>query len=608
MPNATIPPGPAISETHQADLCVVGGGMSGICAALAAARRGLRVALVHDRAVLGGNASSEVRMWICGAHGRDAKETGLIEEIELLNLARNRFLSYPMWDTVLFEAVCTHPGITAFLTCAVTDVEMADATRIRAVKAWHLTRQCWVRVEAATFADCSGDSVLRLSGAQTRWGREARDEFGESHAPAVADRKTMGNSILLQLREIDPTDHVPYLAPPWVHSFPLDHHRLSRTGHGKDNFWWLEIGGEDDTILGADRTRDELYRMALGAWAWIKNHPDGRGQRWELEWIGALPGKRENIRYVGDHTLTQMDVESCGHFDDLVCHGGWTMDDHPPAAFRHPGDPTTFHPAPSPFGIPYRCLYSVNIDNLFCAGRNISTTHMAMSATRVMATCATMGQAVGTAAAIAVREGLSPRAVGRQRLRRLQAWLMEDDQFLPGWRRPTPALTRTATLTANRGEAEALRDGIDRRLGSDDHWWRAAPGDCAEYRFATPTAVGRVRLICDTELHKTRRLPCSVPLKRSAGGLPDGMARDLRLEGQRADGTWELLQRITDNHRRLIVVPVTGAWQAVRLVLESTWGAPETAFFAFEVGLPEEPGHFVAAPWTSVPVRRSGAA
>lgn len=608
MSNATLPAGPAITENLSADFCVVGGGMSGVCAALAAARHGLRVVLVQDRAVLGGNASSEIRMWICGAHGRDAKETGLIEEIQLLNLHQNRQLSYPLWDAVLYGAVAHHPNITLVLSCAVAEVEMAAPDRIRAVRGWHLTRQRWIRVEARQFADCSGDSVLRLSGASTRWGREARHEFGESHAPEVADRKTMGNSILLQLREIDPADHVPYEAPPWAHRYPLDHHRLAETAHGKDNFWWLEIGGVMDTQGDADRIRDELYKMALGSWAWIKNHPDGRGRRWELDWIGALPGKRENVRYVGDHTLTQQDVEGCGRFPDVVCHGGWSMDDHPPGAFQHVGPPTTFHPAPSPFGIPWRCLYSVDVANLYCAGRNISCTHMAMSATRVMATCATMGQAVGTGAAIAHRHGLTPREVGRQRIAELQATLMDDDQFIPGLARPLPELARTATLAASRGDAAALRDGIDRRLGEADHWWRAAPGDWAEYRFDAPRAPGRVRIVCDTELHKPRVLPCSTPLKRRAGGMPSGSPRDFHLEVQGADGAWRTVATVADNHRRLVVIPVDGVCTAIRLVLDRTWGDPDTAFFAFDCGAPVLGGQLPAAPWTSKPVTRTHAA
>ncbi|MBN8526143.1 MAG: FAD-dependent oxidoreductase [Planctomycetes bacterium] len=608
MTNATRPAGPAPIDTISADFCVVGGGMAGVCAAIAAARHGLKVVLLQDRAVLGGNASSEVRMWICGAHGRDAKETGIIEEILLLNLHQNYQLNYPLWDAVLYGAVAHHPNIELILSCAVTEVEMAGPERIRSVRAWHLTRQRWIRVEARQFADCSGDSILRLSGAQVRWGREARHEFNECHAPEVADRKTMGNSILLQMREIDPADHVPYRAPPWAHQFPLDHHRLSARGVGNDNFWWLEIGGVQDTQNDADRIRDELYKMALGAWAWIKNHPDGRGKKWELEWVGALPGKRENVRYIGDHTMTQTDVETRGQFNDIVCHGGWSMDDHPPAAFQHQGAPTVFHPAPSPFGIPWRSLYSANIANLYCAGRNISCTHMAMSATRVMATCATMGQAIGTGAAIAHRHGLTPREVGQQRLIELQSILLDDDQFIPGKARPIPELTRAATLTTSRGDGEALRNGIDRRLGESDNWWRAAPGDWAELRFDAPRAPGRVRIVCDTELHKPRVLPCSIPLKRKTGGMPSGTPRDFHIEAQGVDGTWRTIHTVSDNHRRLVVLPVDGIHTALRLVLDRTWGDAEAAFFAFDAGAPVLAAPLPEAPWTSKAVTRTSAA
>jgi hypothetical protein len=284
------------------------------------------------------------------------------------------------------------------------------------------------------------------------------------------------------------------------------------------------------------------------------------------------------------------------------------MDDHPPAAFLHRGAPTIFHPAPSPFGIPWRCLYSVNVRNLLCAGRNISTTHMAMSATRVMATCATMGQAIGTGAAIALRDGLTPREVGTQRLRELQSTLLDDDQYLPGLRRPIPTLAKSAKLLASRGDAAALRDGIDRRLGEEDHWWKAAPGDWVEYRFDGLREPGRVRIVCDTDLHKSRVLPCSVPLRRKIGGMPSGAPRDLRISGQRADGTWQDLAVVAANHRRLITVPVAGAWQAIRLTVDATWGEAETAFFGFDVGQPSSDGPFEAAPWTSKPVTRTSGA
>lgn len=577
--------------------------MAGLCAAIAAARHGARVVLLQDRAVLGGNASSEVRMWICGAHGRDAKETGILEEILLENCYRNSQLNYPVWDTVLYEKAQFQEGLTLKLSTAVCEVEM-DGDRIRAVKAWHLTEQRWIRVEAAMYADCSGDSILRLSGAETRWGREARHEFGESHAPETADRKTMGNSILIQLREIDPENHKPFVRPDWAHDYSAGTHRriASNAKPEGHNFWWIEIGGEDDTIGDADMLRDELLKIAYGVWDFIKNHPDGRGHKWELEWIGALPGKRENVRYVGDHILTQNDVEACGRFDDVVCHGGWSMDDHFPKAFHHDGPPTIFHPAPSPYGIPYRCLYSRNVANLFCAGRNISCTHMAMSSTRVMATCATMGQAVGTAAALAVRHGTTPRGVYQKHLRALQRALIEDDQYLPGRVRPLPAASRDGALTSSHGDPAALRDGVDRRLKGDDHWFHLPVGGWLEQRFTSVQPLGRLRLIGDSQLHKLKRMPCNYPKKGYDGAMPDTLAKDLRIEVDRGDGRWEQVGEIRTNRRRLIILPLEGSGVAVRVTVLSTWGAEAATFFGCDVGTVDVADPIAVGEWPAEPV------
>jgi hypothetical protein len=609
MPDATQSPGPAPTDLHTADICVVGGGLAGLCAAIAAARHGARVILLQDRPVLGGNASSEIRMWICGAKTKEAKETGILEEILLENCRRNPELTYPVWDTILYEKARYQPGLELVLNCAVCHVEMDTPSRIRAVRGWHLTRQRWLRVEARAFIDCSGDSILRLSGAPCRWGREARSEFGESHAPETADRQTMGNTLLIQLREIDPAEHEPFTPPAWAHVYTDEHPRVREhgtpTGH---NFWWLEIGGTRDTLADGDAIRDELYRIAFGVWAYIKNHPDGRGRRWTLEWLGHLPGKRENVRYEGDHILRQQDVEDCGRFPDLVAHGGWPMDDHPPAAFEHEGEPTTYHPAPSPFGIPYRCLYSRAIDNLLFAGRNISCTHMALSATRVMATCATLGQAAGTAAALALRHDCTPRDVHDRHLLELQSTLLDDDQFLPGRRLPVSDLTRDAALTASQGDPEPLRDGIDRALDDQPHGWHGAPGEWIEYRFDAPRELHRVRLVGDSQLHRAKSMPCNWPKRRHRQDMPPCLVRDFRLEVQAADGAWTAAARIADNARRLVTVPIEGRWRAIRLVVERTWGGPAAHFFAFTLGAPVLSEPIPEAPWTARSIARTHAA
>jgi succinate dehydrogenase/fumarate reductase flavoprotein subunit len=184
---------PDVSGDHlETDVCVVGGGMSGLCAALASARSGVRTVLVHDRAVLGGNASSEVRMWICGAHGKHNKETGILEEIMLENLYRNPGKDFSIWDSVLWGHAAHQPNLTLLLNTACTDARMEDG-HLAEIQAWQLTTQTRIRVSARQFIDCSGDSILAaLTGAEHRVGREARDEFGEGIAPAAGDERTMG--------------------------------------------------------------------------------------------------------------------------------------------------------------------------------------------------------------------------------------------------------------------------------------------------------------------------------------------------------------------------------------------------------------------------------
>ena len=282
---------------HQADLCVVGGGMAGLVAAVAAARRGAKVVLVHDRPVFGGNASSEVRMWVCGAHGRHRKETGILEEIQLANLQRNPEGLYSVWDSVLFEFGLMTPGLTSLLNASVNNATM-EAGRLTAVDAWQLTTQTWHRVEAAYFIDASGDSILApLSGAETRVARESREAFGESLAPKSADLCTMGNTLLLQLEE---TPREQSFSPPaWAYRFDDSTNLPSRVGDGiGHNFWWLELGGLQDTIGDAETIRDELLKTGWGVWDYMKNiGPQAeRLRNWRLRWLGSLPGKRENRR------------------------------------------------------------------------------------------------------------------------------------------------------------------------------------------------------------------------------------------------------------------------------------------------------------------------
>ncbi len=554
-----------------------------MCAAIAAARRGARVALMHDRPVMGGNASSEIRMWICGAHGENNRETGIIEEIELDNLYLNPTPTYAMWDAVLYEKVRFEPNVTLLLNCSCNSAEIENSA-ISSVTGWQLTTETTHTVEAGLFADCSGDSILaHLAGAEYRIGREPDSEFDEDIMPPEADSKTMGMSCLIQGREMDTPQH--FIRPDWANYYESEADLPNRGINMGTNFWWIELGGEYDSIHDTEMLRDMLLKVSYGVWDILKNRSEHseKMKNFALDWVGHLPGKRESRRCVGDHVITQNDVRAEGRFDDIVAYGGWSMDDHHPAGVATPDKPTIFHPAPSPYGIPYRALYSRNISNLFFAGRNISATHAAMSSTRVMATCATMGQAVGTAAALASRCACSPRAVYENHIRKLQEQLMYDDCYLPWRTRSVPELTLQASLSADSGDPEPLRNGHDRPIAEAGNYWEGPCGSWIEYRFDNPTQLGETRIVFDSDLNRSgKNMPCIYRLGQQARCVPETLVKAFRIEAE-VNGNWKGIVTMLENHRRLVKLDLNIEATAVRLTPDETWGSGKARIFSWEL-------------------------
>ncbi len=555
----------------ETDLCVVGGGLSGVCAAIAAARHGIKVVLIQDRPVLGGNASGEIRMWICGAHGRDNRETGIIEELQLENFYANPSQKYPLWDLVLYAKVKAEKNITLLLNSSVFEAD-CQGGHINSVRAWQSNAETFHEVSARFFADCSGDSILApLSGAAFRYGREAKSDFNETIPPDVADQKTMGMSCLFQTRE---TDHpVPFTAPELAYRYETDAELPHKDHRLPNNYWWIELGGEWDCIHDSDRCRDELIKICLGVWDHTKNRGDHGADNWEIEWIGFLPGKRESRRYVGEYTITQNDVEAGGHFEDVVAYAGWSMDDHFPQGFYYTeGHPTIYHPAPSPWGIPLRALISQSIDNLTFAGRNISVTHAALSSSRVMATCGILGQAIGTAVALAVKEGQDIRAIS---VKTLQDMLMEDDCFLPWQHRAVSPLSLRASCTA-----EVVRNGYER---GEENCWQGETGDCITYRFEQDTPIHEIRLVFDSDLNRrTHNMPCHYALEQPTQLVPATLIKAFDIVATAADGK-EYRQSITDNRQRFVKLAVDLCVSQVTLIPKQTYGADRFRVFDFEL-------------------------
>lgn len=577
---------------HEADFCIVGGGMAGLFAALSAARHGAKVILMQDRPMLGGNASSEIRMWISGARGENNRETGLLEEAALENHYRNPEKNYSIWDGILYGMAREEKNLSLIMNCSCLDAEMKDG-RIQSITGWQTTTQRYHKVQAQFFADCSGDSILApLTGAEFRLGRESRFEFGETIPPEKADKKTMGMSCLLQARETE--KEISFIAPLWAEKITKDKltHRMPQMHLPTENFWYLELGGDRDSIGDTEELRDELVALAYGMWDYLKNDPEQKEKHknWALDWVGMLPGKRESRRYVGPYIMTENDVTAEGKFEDTVAYGGWPMDDHHPSAFRTKELPTIFHPAPSPFGIPYRCLYSKNISNLFFAGRNISVSHAAFSSIRVMATCALCGQAAGTAAALAIRDGKDP---GDVNIKELQQLLMEDDCFLPGFRREIAPLTLSARMEAGGENAAALLDGIDRDRPGENHHWTGKQGDSISFIFDSPAAIEQIRLVFDSDLDRQTLPAVEADLRRGMfhnrhlclehTHPPKTLIRKFRIWGCFADGHEEILVDETNNYQRLRRYSIEKeGLSAIRLEPLETWGTEEFRLFAFE--------------------------
>jgi hypothetical protein len=283
--------------------------------------------------------------------------------------------------------------------------------------------------------------------------------------------------------------------------------------------------------------------------------------------------------------LTQGDITSEGRFDDLVAYGGWSMDDHHPAGFRAArlgASATIYHPAPSPYGIPYRSLYSNTVRNLMFAGRCFSATHAALSSARVMGTCASMGQAVGTAAALAAARGLGPAGV-LDCVKELQQQLLADDCYLPWVPQQMSELTRGARLATSRGNPEPVRDGVGRPVGDDMHAWTWRPGDWIAHAFDRPAQVKEVALALDSALDRDIALSLYGGHKSHAcDRVPEVMPKRFRVECL-VDGKWEVAHHINDNYQRFVRLPIDRRLSEVRLTLEELWGTAESRVYAFYV-------------------------
>lgn len=562
---------------HTADLCVVGGGIAGICTAVAAARNGIKVILMQDRPVLGGNASSEIRMWMGGAQGKDVRETGIVEELMLENYYINKSLCYNVWDSVLYGTVKAEKNITLLLNCTCLDAECAENT-ITSIKGWQMTSETFHHIKAKYFADCSGDSILApLTGAEFMLGREAKSDFNETIPPDKADKKTMGMSILFQIRE--KSEKCEYIPPDWAYVYETDEALNQRPHNIEDgtNFWWIELGGMQDSIHDTDNLTHELLKIAYGVWDHVKNKGDHGADNWELEWVGALPGKRESRRYVGEYIVTQNDVQAGGKFQDAVAYAGWSMDDHFPEGFYYSkGHPTIYHPAPSPWCLPLRSLYSAKTQNLVFAGRNISVTHTALSSCRVMSTCGTLGQAIGTAVAIAVKQNKNIRQINVQEL---QQTLLYDDAYIPGIKRNISELTKKAKVAPKYSN---ITNGEDRALGNNQNCICVNLNEEITFDFNGYENISEIRLIFDSNLNRPKyNMPCMYKLNEQNYKVPKTLVKAYKIIAHTANGN-VVVYETTNNRQRMNKIKTQITADKITVVPTQTWGNQTVNIFSVD--------------------------
>ncbi len=586
--------GEMLAQRLSGDLCVVGGGMAGLAAAVTAARQGARVVMVHDRPVLGGNASGEIRVHITGAdvHGRRpyCRETGILEEVRLENSFRNPARTYPVWDLVLYEFATREPNLELLLNATCVGARM-DGPRIKAALVEQPVQWRRYQVEATTFIDCSGDGRLALeAGADYRRGREARREYGECAAPEQTDECAMGSSILYQT--VDVGRPVEFTPPPWAHDFKeagLPPGRRPRHGE-MAGYWWVELGGERHPTHAGPALHRELLALALGVFDYVKNSGEyPEAETLALAWIGQLPGRRSGLRFLGDHVLRQQDVQEPPGFADRVAYGGWSMDRHPPAGFFSPEPPADFLRVPDIYSIPLGSLYSRNIENLYLAGRCHSATFTAHGSTRVTGTCMSMGQAAGMAAAVGRERGADPRAVRERHVGEVQQRLLKEDCFLIGMRNEDSAdLALDAAVAASSSASEQsgpeqATNGVSRPRGEAMNMWASAPGRVAgewiELAWDGPRAVSEVRLTFDTDLEP--EFSFSISPYREPGVLAPvaETVADYRIEVPDGAG-WRALARVEGNYQRHRVhrfAPVRA--ERLRVAFERTHGAGQVRLY-----------------------------
>lgn len=423
------------TKLYTVQLAVVGGGPAGVTAAIAAARQGLATLLVTNRPVLGGNSSSEIRVWARGAVGAGnlfAEEMGIWGELKLENLYRNPEGNPVFWDEVLLDAVLAEPNLTLLFNTQV-DTLQRDGCRVCAVEGTQQGSEKRIRVEAGWFLDATGDGTLGALAGLPYYLGEQLVTPGQPPRPPF---ELLGSSLLFYTQKTDRpvAFHAPAYAWPRqkVEALLQGGGRIVEPAMSGSDCWWFELGGRQDTIGEDGDIALELRRLVLGVWDYIKNSGRFDADSYTLSWIGSIPGKRESRRMATDYLLRGADVLQGRTFEDGAFYGGWYLDVHPAGGMLDAHAPNCVQTPVPVYAIPLRCLYNSRVENLLFAGRCIGTERSAFFSTRVMDTCALSGQAAAMLAVACAAWHTVPGQMTRAQVDRLRQQLLREDLFVPG--------------------------------------------------------------------------------------------------------------------------------------------------------------------------------
>ncbi len=550
------------------DVLVAGGGLAGVCAAIAAARNGAKTILVQDRSRLGGNSSSEIRMHPLGIWSRNVgfREAGILEEIKLENSVKNPQASWEMWDLVLYDKCVSEKNITLLLDTSVYLAETKNG-EIKSILARSDHSLKIYKIKAKQFVDCTGDARLAMeAGATLMSGREGSKKYGEELADVYELGKHLCASIIYTSKDCGkPT---PFTPPSWAKKITEEDLKFRdprKQGFGM-GYAFIAHGGMADTLRDTEVLRLELLAIVLGVWDYIKNSGKfPETQNLALDSVGMIPAKRDTYRILGERVFTCHDIQ--GKWQDMsdqIAVAGWAFEDQTSKGFyaeRHK-KPAIFAGGIKYYNIPFGSLVAKDLSNLLMAGRIMSCSHLAFTSTRIMNTCATSGQVAGTAAAICAKNKTTAKEIleSPKNFSDFQQKILADGVIIADVKNIDPLdLARSAKITATSSVKSTKPENVISGMFYDhkrkfDNRWIAPIMDKPKIKLEwdKPKKISKIILNLDTgsRMLTITRQP-NFTKQLLLGAQPECL-KDYKITATLADGSPKLIVNAKGNYQKRV--------------------------------------------------------